>query len=184
MAETLVDARTLETFLQRLGQCFHHQATLYLVGGTSLLLAAGKMSTFDIDVQFQTENQHHSEFIRCLRTVSREMGIPVELASPEQFIPLPAGFQDRRKFVGRYGSLDVFHFDFYSIALAKVHRGNEKDFDDVVRMVQTGLISITALESYLEQILPEYEFYQPSADPATFRRKFELLKEKLWPHNL
>ena len=103
------------------------------MGGTSLLLAAGKMSTFDIDVQFQTENQHYSEFIRCLRTVSRELGIPVELASPEQFIPLPAGFQDRRQFVGRYGSLDVFHFDFYSIALAKVHRGNEKDFDDVVR---------------------------------------------------
>ena len=60
MAEILVDARTLETFLQRLGQCFHHQAALYLVGGTSLLLAAGKMSTFDIDVQVQTENQHYS----------------------------------------------------------------------------------------------------------------------------
>jgi len=184
MAENLVDARTLETFLQRLGQCFHRQAALYLVGGTSLLLAAGKTSTFDIDVQFQTENQHHPEFIRCLRTVSRELGIPVELASPEQFIPLPAGFQDRRQFVGRYGSLDVFHFDFYSIALAKVHRGNEKDFDDVVRMVQTSLISVIALESYLEQILPEYESYQPSADPATFRRKFELLKEKLGPHKL
>ncbi len=184
MAEILVDARTLETFLQRLGQCFHHQAALYLVGGTSLLLAAGKMSTFDIDVQVQTENQHYSQFIRCLRTVSRDLGVPVELASPEQFIPLPAGFQDRRQFVGRYGSLDVFHFDFYSIALAKVHRGNEKDFDDVVRMVQTGLISITVLESYLEQILPEYEYHQPSADPATFRRKFELLKEKLEPHKL
>ena len=184
MAEILVDARTLETFLQRLGQCFHHQAALYLVGGTSLLLAAGKMSTFDIDVQVQTENQHSSQFIRCLRTVSRDLGVPVELASPEQFIPLPAGFQDRRQFVGRYGSLDVFHFDFYSIALAKVHRGNEKDFDDVVRMVQTGLISITVLESYLEQILPEYEYHQPSADPATFRRKFELLKEKLEPHKL
>jgi len=184
MAETLVDAHALESFLQRLGQCLRYSATLYLVGGTSLLLAAGKMSTFDIDIQFSTANEHHADFIRCLRTISREMGIPVELASPEQFIPLPAGFQDRRQFVGRYGSLDVFHFDFYSIALAKVHRGNEKDFDDVLRMVQTGLISVTALESYLEQILPEYEFYQPSADPATFRRKFELLNEKLGPHKL
>ena len=79
-------------------KCFHHQAELYLVGGTSLLLAAGRASTFDIDVQFRTENRHYSEFIRCLRTVSRDLGVPVELASPEQFIPLPAGFQDRRKF--------------------------------------------------------------------------------------
>ena len=48
-------------------------------------------------------------------------------------------------------------------------------------MVQSGLINITAFESYLEHILPDYEFYQPSADPAMFRRKFELLKEKLEP---
>ena len=179
MAEPLVNAQVLETFLQRIGRCFHFPARLHLVGGSSLLLVAGKTSTFDIDVQFSTTPEHHAEFIRCLRTVSREMGILVELASPEQFIPLPAGFQERCQFIGRYGSLDVFHFDFYSIALAKIHRGNEKDFDDVVRMIETGLISITALASYLEQILPDYEFYQPSADPATFRRKFALLKEKL-----
>lgn len=182
MTEALIDARTLETFLQRLGQCFRYSGTLYLVGGSSLLLAAGKTSTFDIDIQFSTADQYHSEFIRCLRTVSRELGVPVELASPEQFIPLPAGYQDRRRFVGRYSSLDVFHFDFYSTALAKIHRGNEKDFDDVVQMVRTNLISIEALEIYLEEILPNYEFYQPSADPATFRRKFDLLKTKLSPH--
>ena len=184
MVEPLVNAHVLEAFLQRLGRCFHFPARLYLVGGSSLLLVAGKTSTFDIDVQFSTAHEHHTEFIRCLRTVSREMGILVDWASPEPFLPLPAGFQARCQFVGRYGSLDVFHFDFYSIALATVHRGNEKDFDDVVRMVQTGLISITVLESYLEQILPEYEYHQPSADPATFRRKFELLKEKLEPHKL
>ena len=142
MVEPLVNAQVLEAFLQRLGRCFHSPARLHLVGGSSLLLVAGKTSTFDIDVQFSTTPEHHAEFIRCLRTVSREMGILVELASPEQFIPLPAGFQERCQFIGRYGSLDVFHFDFYSIALAKVHRGNEKDFDDVVSMVRTDLISL------------------------------------------
>lgn len=183
MAESLVDARTLETFLERLANCFRHPATLYLVGGTSLLLAANKNSTFDIDIQFSTDDRHHAEFIRCLRTVSRELGVPVELASPEQFIPLPAGFTDRRQFVKRYGLLEVFHFDFYSIALAKIHRGNEKDFDDVVRMVESGLIELAVLASYLEQILPDYEFYQPSADPAAFQRKFDLLRMKVEPPN-
>lgn len=179
MADTLIDAPALETFLQRLGQCFRHPATLYLVGGSSLLLAAGKTSTFDIDLRFTTDSRYHTEFIRCLRTVSRDLGAPVELASPEQLIPLPAGFEDRRQYIGRYGSLEVFHFDFYSIALAKVHRGNEKDFDDVMQMVRAGLIEMAALEALLVEILPEYEFYQPSADPALFRRKFELLKAKL-----
>lgn len=59
------------------------------MGGASLLLAAGKPSTFNMTSQFVTDNQYHTEFIRCLRTISRELGIPVELASPEQFIPLP-----------------------------------------------------------------------------------------------
>ena len=165
--------------LQRLGRCIRFHASLDRLGGSSLLPVAGTTSTFDINVQFSTAHEHHAEFIRCLRTVSREMGILVELASPEQFIPLPAGFQERCQFVGRYGSLDVFHFDFYSIALAKVHRGNEKDFDDVVRMVKTELISLSTLEAYLAQILPDYEFYQPTADPEMFRRKFALLKDKL-----
>ncbi|MBE2234585.1 MAG: hypothetical protein IAE85_13920 [Anaerolinea sp.] len=179
MTDKLIGAYELEVFLQRLGQCFRHPATLYLVGGSSLLLAAGKTSTFDIDLQFTTDDQHHSEFIRCLRTVSRELGVPVELASPEQFIPLPAGFQDRRRFVGHYGALDVFHFDFYSMALAKIHRGNEKDFDDVLQMIRAGLIEIAALEAFMLEILPEYEFYQPNADPALYRRKFDLLKTEL-----
>ncbi|HHY58734.1 MAG TPA: hypothetical protein GYA08_25250 [Chloroflexi bacterium] len=71
MAESLVDARTLETFLDRLANCFRHPATLYLVGRTSLLLAANKNSTFDIDLQFSTDDRHYTEFIRCLRMVSR-----------------------------------------------------------------------------------------------------------------
>ena len=48
-----------------------------------------------------------------------------------------------------------------------------------MRMVRGGLISLTDLESYLEQILPEYEYYQPGADLTIYRRKFQLLKEKL-----
>jgi hypothetical protein len=179
MPDHLVDAHSAQLFLERLGKCYRHPGTLYLVGGTSLLLVARKESTFDIDVQFDVASDHLTEFIRCLRQVSRELGFPVEQASPDQFIPLPAGFENRRQFIGRYGSLDVFHFDFYSVALAKIHRGNEKDYADVVSMISTGLIDLQQLESYLEQILPSYEDFSPNADSAIFRRKFALLKAKL-----
>ena len=37
---------------------------------------------------------------------------------------------------------------FTPLPWPKYHRGNEKDFDDVVRMIQTGLIGITVVESY------------------------------------
>lgn len=179
MSDNLIDVRSAQLFLERLGKCYRHPGTLYLVGGTSLLLVARKESTFDIDVQYAVAPEHLTEFIRCLRQVSRELGFPVEQASPDQFIPLPAGFEERRQFVGRYGSLDVFHFDFYSVALAKIHRGNEKDYADVLTMIRTGLIDLLRLESYLEQVLPDYENFSPNADPSAFRRKYALLKEKL-----
>lgn len=181
MAENLIDVRSAQLFLERLGKCYRHPGTLYLVGGTSLLLVARKESTFDIDVQFAIAPEHLTEFIRCLRQVSRELGFPVEQASPDQFIPLPAGFENRHQFVGRFGSLDVFHFDFYSVALAKIHRGNEKDYADVVNMISTGLIDLHQIEFYLAQVLASYEDFSPNADPTIFRRKFTLLKEKLAP---
>ena len=179
MPNNIVNARGVEIFLTRLGQCYRYPGTLYLVGGTSLLLVASKTSTFDIDVQFTIAPEHHTEFVRCLRQVARDLGFPVEQASPEQFIPLPVGFGDRHHFIGRYGSLDVFHFDFYSVALAKIHRGNEKDFADVTSMIQSGLIDLAKLADYLDEILPEYEFYSPSADPVSFRRKFTVLRNRL-----
>lgn len=177
MKSNLVNVHTLVNFLKRLGQCYRYSGTLYLVGGSSLLLAAAKQNTFDIDVQFEVPSVHHTEFIRCLRRVSRELKLPVEQASPEQFIPLPTDYKARHQFVDRYGSLDVFHFDFYSVALSKVHRGHEKDFNDVTSMIETGLIEWQTLEQNFQEILPKLELYNLSADPELFKDKFLLLKQ-------
>jgi hypothetical protein len=178
MTNSLVDAQGLHTFLQRLGHCYRHTGELYLVGGSSLLLVAAKTSTFDIDIKFEVPPEHQTAFIRCLRQVGRELGVPVEQASPDQFIPMPSGYAERRRFVGRFGNLDVFHFDFYAVALSKLHRGNDKDFADVISMTQQGLIKLAALEGYFQEILPRYEDLL-SADPDSFQRKFALFKEKL-----
>ncbi len=35
------------------------------------------------------------------------------------------------KFVGRYGKVDVFYFDFSSLALSKISRGSHRDLIDV-----------------------------------------------------
>lgn len=182
MTEHIVDAQGVIQFLQRLGQCYRHPGTVYLVGGSSLILLAAKESTFDIDLQFDVQPIYHTEFVRCLRQVSRELHFPVEQASPEQFIPLPKGFEDRRQFVGRFGALDVFHFDLYSIALSKLHRGNEKDFADVTVLIQQNLIEFTQLESYFQEILPRLETYL-TANPEGFMRRFTLFKETVASQN-
>jgi hypothetical protein len=105
--------------------------------------------------------------------------VPVEQAGPDQFIPLPAGYQDRHQFIGRYGLLDVFHFDFYSITLSKLHRGNEKDFADVIQMAQNQLISLPELRNYFHEVLPQLETFSISAKPDNFLRNFEIFEQRL-----
>ncbi len=179
MADQRVDAQGVENFLERLGSCFRHKAQLYLVGGASLLLAGGKTSTFDIDIHFDVTPEVHAEFIRCLRQVRRELRVPIEEVSPGEFIPLPAGYVNRHQFVGRYGPIEVFHFDFYAVALSKIHRGNEKDFADVINMIHGQLIDFTTLEALFEELLPRYDSYGLKADPELFQRKFDLLRQRI-----
>jgi hypothetical protein len=174
-----IDSKLAEEFLERLGRCYRQAGSLYLVGGSSLILLAAKKTTLDIDLKIDVPPTHHDEFIRCLRQIGREMAINVEPASPDEFLPLPAGYQERRRFIGRYGSLDVYHFDFYSVALGKLQRGNEKDYADVINMVRAKLIELETLEQFFADILPKLESFSLRSDPVAFRRKFELFKQRL-----
>jgi hypothetical protein len=174
-----ITAQVLQDFLVQLGRCYRHTGRLYLVGGSSLILVVAKTSTLDIDLQFDVPEQYHDEFIRCLRELSRRHKLPVEQASPDQFIPLPSDYQNRHQFIGHYGSLEVFHFDFYSMALSKLHRGNEKDFADVIEMVLQGLIKISELQEQFQEIFPRLESFNLSADPVDFENNFALFEKRL-----
>jgi hypothetical protein len=174
-----ITAQALQEFLAQLGRCYRHPGRIYLVGGSSLILVAAKVSTLDIDIQFEVPPEHQDEFIRCLRDISRQRQIAIEQASPDQFIPLPRGYQDRHQFIGRYSSLDVYHYDFYSVALSKLHRGNEKDFADVIQMIRQGLITLLQLQTYFQEVLPKLESFSISANPNVFERNFVLFEQRL-----
>ena len=173
-----ITSQRLLDFLARLGRCYRHPGKVLLVGGSSLILTASKTSTLDIDLQFDVEPEHHTAFIRCLRQLSRQLKLPIEQASPEQFIPLPKGYQHRHRFIGRYGLLDVFHFDFYSVALSKIHRGNEKDFVDVIQMVTQGVIELPQLRQYYSEVLPQLEGMLQS-NPQRMKRRFAFFEKRL-----
>jgi len=174
-----ITTQALQDFLEQLGRCYRHPGRLYLVGGSSLILVAAKVSTLDIDLQYDIPDEYHEAFILCLRQISRQQQLPVEQASPDQFIPLPRGYQNRHQFIGRYGSLEVFHFDFYSVALSKLHRGNEKDFADVIQMVREGLIDLSQLRKQFQEVLPQLESFDLKANSDDFERNFTLFEQRL-----
>jgi hypothetical protein len=96
----------------------------------------------------------------------------VELASPDDFIPVRDGWSDRSPFIAQEGRLAFHHFDLSAQALAKIERGHAQDLLDVRTMLERGLITATGLREHFAAIGPELYRY-PAIDPATFARALE-----------
>jgi hypothetical protein len=174
-----VDQQRIERFLQQLGRQFTKPGRIYLVGGTTMVYEGLRPQTLDIDLALEIANEDHSRFIMVVRELKERLALNIEEASPADFIPLPAGYRERSPFVGRYGQLDVFHFDLYSTALSKIERGTENDFADVLALLQTGRLEIARLLECFYEILPRYATDSLKQDPVEFQRKFAVLVE-IW----
>jgi hypothetical protein len=86
-----------------------------------------------------------------------------------------------RPYVGRYGGLDVFYFDWVTLALAKIERGSSRDLHDIALLQQNGLIQRNDLETEFQAILPQLghgRFF--NVDPALFSQKVSAAVNTLW----
>ncbi len=146
-----VDRQTIEHFLMELGRRFHHAGRLYLVGGAALVHAGirpgASATTQDIDVEVADGDMY-----QIINQLKQLLQINVEFASPGDFIPLPKNWQSLSRFVGRYGSIDVFYFDFYSSALSKIDRGTTRDLQDVALLLQKQIITLPELDAAVQEV--------------------------------
>ncbi len=165
--------------MEALGRRFRRPGRVYLVGGTTLVYEGFRAQTLDIHLTYEIAEADHAEFMRTLQELKRALAINIEEASPQEFIPLPAGSQERARFVGRFGQLEIFHFDAYSVALSKIERGQEADFADVLALLKAGWHKFEALQTHFESILPLVGGHSLKADPGEFQRKFSHL-ERVW----
>ncbi len=148
-----VDKKAIESFLQQLGRTFRKQGRLYLVGGAALV-HAGIRSGFTQDIDIQVGETNEDDLIITLQQLAKQMQINIKFASPSDFIPVPSQWEMNTRYVGRYGSIDVFYFDFYSIALSKIERGSANDINDVMLLVQQGIIELEELDNAYNEVLP------------------------------
>jgi hypothetical protein len=177
-----VDSQRIVEFLTALGRQFHGTARLYLVGGTTLVYEKYRAQTLDIDIAIEADPAEEGRLVQAIRELKDTLGLNVEQVSPGDFIPLPAGYSDRSEFVGRFGNLDVFHFDLYSTALSKIERGSEQDFADVLALLRAGRIQWPELERAFNGILPQFGQRSLRQNPQAFQRKFDALRN-LWLSN-
>ena len=149
---------------------------MYLTGGATAVLVGWRASTIDIDVKFVPDRD---ELLRPLAALKDALDVNIELASPDDFIPVRDGWPDRSPFVAQEGPLTFRHFDLEAQALAKIERGHAQDVEDVHELARRGLVTAAALRDGFTAI--ESRLYRyPAIDPAGFRRAVEAVLAS-WP---
>jgi hypothetical protein len=142
---------------------------VYLVGGATAVVEGWRQATIDIDLAL---GPGHDVVLRAIPAIKASLDVNVELASPEDFIPVKPGWQERSPFVAQEGQVTFRHFDLYAQALAKIERGHETDRADVAQLLGRGLVERTRLLESFAAIEPElYRF--PAIDPVSFRQAVE-----------
>jgi hypothetical protein len=165
----LADSDRIHRFMRALGAASPEEARVYFTGGATAVLHGWRASTIDVDIRVVPE---HDALFRAIPQLKEELQLNVELASPDQFIPVKDGWEDRSPFVRREGRVSFHHFDLYAQALSKIERGHARDVGDVREMLGRGLIEREALRAYFEAIAPRLYRY-PALDPAAFRQAVE-----------
>ena len=174
-----VTSAAIQQFIQRLAERYGGAGTLYLLGGGALCLLGSPRETRDVDYTFEVAPEATARFRSALAEVAVELQIDLEDVPIAEFIPLPPEASERRRALGRYGQLDVYIFDPYTIALSKIARGFEADIEDVVFLLGTDVIEFAKLERLFEAILPKAP--QADIDCKEFRAYFEEIRRRVTP---
>lgn len=163
-------------FLRQLGARCEFEVSLYLLGGSALALLGNPRQTQDLDYTADMAPEQSRVFRLTAEALASEMRLDLEEAPITEFVPLPPNALERRRFVGRFGKLNVYIFDLYTLALSKIARGFESDLNDVLFMLGVGLIEFGELERLFEFVLPKAP--QFDIDRREFRQYFEEVRRR------
>lgn len=167
----VADRERIESFLVALARAATVETDVYLVGGTSAVLVGWRSTTIDLDLVIRPESD---ALLRAIPDLKERLHVNVELASPDQFIPVPSGWEQRSPVIRRIGRVTVHHYDFTAQALAKIERGHARDLADVDAMRARGLISGAEVRLQFAQLEPQlYRF--PAIDPPSFRQAVDAI---------
>lgn len=175
-----VSIERLKRFMSAVGRAGKKNARVYFTGGATAVLLGWRETTIDVDVKIIPESD---EILRVLPQLKEKLQLNIELAAPDDFIPVLPGWQERSTYINREGPIEFFHYDFYAQALAKIERGHSTDLLDVRQMIERGLIEPSRLLELFTRV-EESLYKYPAIDAETFRAAVEHFLEKNPPKAL
>jgi uncharacterized nucleotidyltransferase DUF6036 len=162
----LATSHRIREFMRALGREAATPGRVYFTGGATAVLSGWRESTIDVDIKLVPDQD---TVLRAIPALKESLQLNVELASPDDFIPVRPDWADRSPFIAREVALDFHHFDLGAQALAKIERGHAQDLADVQEMLARGLVTAAGLRDYFDAITPRLYRY-PAIDPASFGR--------------
>jgi hypothetical protein len=169
--EQSLATQEIRNFLDRLGRHYPQPVKLYLLGGSALCFLGNPRRTVDIDCSVDRPTE---EFQEMVEAVANGMQVEVEIIPIDAFIPLPPYAKERHQNIGRFGSIEAYIFDPYSIAISKIARGFETDIQDVLFLLNQGIIELEILSKFLDDSYPLAWDYD--IDPNDLRTHFEVVE--------
>jgi hypothetical protein len=151
--------------MRALGAAARDPGHVYLAGGATAVLLGWRETTVDVDLKLIPDQDN---VLRAIAALKESLDLNIELATPDDFIPVPENWRERSPFVAQEGLLTFHHFDLSAQTLAKIERGHAKDLADVREMLTRGLVDRQRLREDFAAI--EARLYQyPAIDPRAFR---------------
>ncbi len=172
-----IDRTRLVHFLKELGLAYRRPARLYLCGGETLVWRGLRDTTRDVDISFSVDDADHHAWIRAIVALKDRLRVNVEEAQPSDFVPVPRGAEGRAEFVGRFGTVDVFLCDPYSIAMAKLHRGAARDLADIRSLLDADVLASDTLRDLVEDTITNDPRPRIGFDAARVRRNLDAVFE-------
>lgn len=164
-ANDVVSQASIEQFLQVLAMTFQQPCNLYLTDD-AVLVHLGLRTSTSTTLNLVIEASEEEKMTSAIKQSAERVHLTVAFTSPEDQIPIPWTWQDHAPYVGPYGYIDVFYFDYISLALSKIALGSEQDLNDVWLLVRQRLLSLHDLDNAYLEIQPRmgrkpYDHVQP-----------------------
>ena len=149
--------------MKELARCAPRKGSfrVFIVGGGTAVLLGWRASTIDADLHADRD-----EVFRDIQGVKERLGLNVEFARPEHFVPPLEGSDGRHLFIRAEGNVSFFHYDPYAQVFSKVVRGFRQDMEDARRFVATGLVDPERFRALVNGIPAKAYAKYPALSPA------------------
>ena len=120
---------------------------VFVVGGGTAVQVGWRPSTIDADL-FSDDDA----VFRDVQRIKERLGLSIEFARPEDFVPALAGSDERHVFIETVGRVSFYHYDPYAQILSKLVRGFNRDMADAESFVASGMVDPARLRRLVHEI--------------------------------